>query len=167
MAQKNESPFVGHLEKLIQDVLAEHFDALSVVRGHRLEYQSGFDGQSIFETDLCILEGKVPRVVLELKTSPTTHDVMIYSQKADDHKRFSPQLVYGMIAERGEVVATKFMKHNRHMDFAIYLGGLSDTGISEMLNSCISGYIEESKLRERLASGSYTPRGFFRKTICQ
>ena len=119
MAQKNESPFVGILVKKIHNILPKN---LRIARGLGLKYQSGFAGRSVFETDLCILQGDIPRVVLELKTSPTTHDVMVYSQKADDHKRFAPQLVYGMIAENYEAVTTKISKHNRHMDFALCLG---------------------------------------------
>lgn len=165
MAQKNESPFVAQLEKIIRGCLPVH---LTLKRGALLEYQSGFNTKSIFETDLCIFDGEKPRVVLELKTSPTTHDVMVYSHKADDHKRISPYIVYGMIAERGSAVATKLLKHNRHMDFALYLGGLSELEISQIVAGWIKLYIEESLLREVIAEGKVTSaRGFFRKTICQ
>ncbi len=164
MARKNESPFVSILEKKIHNILPKN---LRITRGLRLNYQSGFTGPSVFETDLCILQGDIPRVVLELKTSPTTHDVMVYSQKANDHKRLAPQLVYGMISENYEVVRTKLSKHNRHMDFALCLGGLSNAKLGKILRSCIIAYTKESRLREQIASGNYTPRGFFRKTICQ
>lgn len=165
MAQKNESPFVGLLENIIRECLPAH---LSLKRGATLEYQSGFNTTSKFETDLCIFEGEKPRVVLELKTSPTTHDVMVYSHKADDHKRIKPYIVYGMIAERGSAVATKLLKHNRHMDFALYLGGLKEEEISKVIADWIKLFIEESLLRETITEGRVTSaRGFFRKTICQ
>jgi hypothetical protein len=165
MAQKNESPFVGKLEEIIRNSLPPH---LTLKRGELLEYQSGFKTKSEFETDLCIFEGEKPRVVLELKTSPTTHDVMVYSKKADDHKRVIPHIVYGMIAERGSVVATKLLKHNRHMDFALYLGGLSEDKIAQAMIEWIKLYIDESMLREKISDGKVTTeRGFFRKTICQ
>lgn len=162
MVQKNESPFVGRLKIIIADLLLKPF---CVEKGERLEYQSGFDTKSEFVTDLCIFEGDFPRVVFELKTSPTTHDVMVYSQKADDHKRIAPQLVYGMVAERGEVVSTKLWKHNRHMDFALYLGGLSDDEITKVMSECVQSYVEESKLREEIAKGKAPYRGLFRKTV--
>ena len=133
--------------------------------GWGFRFSQGFR-DSIFETDLCIIEGEIPRVVLELKTKPTTHDVIIYSQKADDDKRFAPQLVYGMVAEIGKAVTTKLLKHNRHMDFALYLGGLAEVAQVKILTLCISSYVEESKLREEIASGRYVPRVFLGKTVC-
>src|ERR1017187_7577404 len=149
MAQKNESPFVGILEKIISECLKEFLPLqLELKRGELLDYQSGFTTKSQFETDLCIFEGTKPRVVFELKTAPTTHDVMVYSQKADDHKRVFPYIVYGMIAEKGNAVATKLLKHNRHMDFALCLGGLSEVEISQTMTDWIRMYIEESSLRE-------------------
>lgn len=162
MAQKNESPFVGELQLLINKVLEKPFE---LKRGKKLEYQSAFSDKSEFETDLCIVDGDgKPRVVFELKTSPTTHDVMIYSQKADDHKRQSPQIVYGMIASTGNVVAKKLWKHNRHMDFAIYLEGLSNEQISMLMSDRIKAYVAESLLREEIANGKSDFRGFFYKT---
>ncbi len=163
MPQKNESSFVGRLEGIIASLIPESF---KVKRGEKLEYQSAFDTKSEFETDICIVDAEgIYRVVFELKTAPTTHDVMVYSQKADDHKRIFPQLVYGMIAERGDAVATKLWKHNRHMDFALYLGDhLSDEEISIVLSKCIPLYLEESNMREKIAKGKSRYRAIFRKT---
>jgi hypothetical protein len=163
MPQKNESGFVSRLQILINNLLPEGFE---VKKGEKLKYQSAFGTNSMFETDLCIYDADgIPRVVLEFKTSPTTHDVMVYSQKADDHKRIHPQLVYGMIAERGKIVATKLWKHNRHMDFALYLGDqLNDEPISKVLSNCINSYLEESALRAEIAKGESKYRGIFRKT---
>lgn len=169
LAQKNESPFVGRLEKIISDCLLEFSSLqLQLKRGELLDYQSGFETRSKFETDLCIFEGGKPRVVFELKTAPTTHDVMVYSQKADDHKREYPYLVYGMIAERGNAVATKLLKHNRHMDFAMYLGELSEDEIAKTMTDWIGKFVDESLLRERIATGEkVNARSYFRKTVCQ
>lgn len=162
MPQINESPFVGRLESIIAQLIPATYE---VKRGEKLEYQSAFETNSEFETDLCIYDtGGRPRVVLEFKTSPTTHDVMVYSQKADDHKRIYPQLVYGMIAERGNVVATKLWKHNRHMDFALYLGDITDEGISEVLSKWLPLFLKESTLRAEIAKGESKYRGIFRKT---
>jgi hypothetical protein len=167
MVQKNESLFVGTLEEIIKEYLLEFFPELHIRRGAVLDYQSGFKSVSKFQTDLCIYEDDTPRVVLELKTSPTTHDVMVYSQKADDHKRIFPHIVYGMVAERGSAVATKLLKHNRHMDFALYLGELSKDQIAKTMSVWIKLYVEESMLRQEVSNGDVSTRGFFRKTICQ
>jgi hypothetical protein len=165
MAQKNESPFVGLIESIIRINLPDH---LEIKRGELLVYHSAFDTKSEFETDLCIFDGVKPRVVFELKTAPTTHDVMVYSHKAEDHKREIPYIVYGMVAERGNAVPTKLLKHNRHMDFALYLGGMSEPDISLAIKYWIHQFIDESLLRERISGGKVdSKRGFFRKTICQ
>lgn len=173
MPQKNESRFVERLEPIFARILSELYaKSYRVKRGEKLEYQSAFETDSKFETDICIVDAEdkdKPRVVFEFKTSPTTHDVMVYSQKADDHKRLHPQLVYGMIAERGKVVATKLWKHNRHMDFALYLGDqLSDEDIYKILLKCIPSYLDESTLRAEIskgtAQGKSQYRGIFRKT---
>ncbi len=163
MPQKNESPFGNRLIAIIANLLPEGF---KIEKGKKLAYQSAFETNSQFETDLCIFDAdEIPRVVLELKTSPTTHDVMVYSQKADDHKRMYPQLVYGMVAERGKTVATKLWKHNRHMDFALYLGDdLDDEGIAKVLLECIRSYLDESRIRAEIAKGKIPYRGIFRKT---
>ena len=71
---------------------------------------------------------------------------------------------YGMIAERGAVVATKLLKRNRHMDFALYLGGLDDDAIAKVITECIGLCLEESVLRQKIAEGKFTPRGFLRST---
>ncbi len=49
-------------------------------------------GSSAFQTDLCVFEDKtteisIPRIVIEFKTSITTHDVLTYSAKAVRHKQ--------------------------------------------------------------------------------
>ncbi|MDD5056394.1 MAG: hypothetical protein PHQ60_00885 [Sideroxydans sp.] len=163
MPQINESDFVRRLQILMVNLLPEEYE---ITKGEKLAYQSAFETNSEFETDLCIYdEERIPRVVFEFKTSPTTHDVMVYSQKADDHKRIHPQLVYGMIAEKGRVVATKLWKHNRHMDFALYLGDLTNEEISEVLSKLLTEYLDESKLRAVIAKGKSQFRGIFRKTV--
>ena len=63
----------------------------------RVNVRKPVRGNSAFETDLCVFEKRVvngsegetiqiPRVVLEFKTSITTHDVLTYSAKAKQHK---------------------------------------------------------------------------------
>jgi hypothetical protein len=62
-------------------------------------------GESAFQTDLCVFEQKspdvvIPRVVLEFKTSITTHDVLTYSAKARKHKQVYPYLRYGVVMSK-------------------------------------------------------------------
>ena len=61
-------------------------------------------GDSAFQTDLCIFEEKspellLPRIVLEFKTTLTTHDVLTYSMKAERHKAIYPYLRYPPASE--------------------------------------------------------------------
>ncbi|MDR1996013.1 hypothetical protein [Azonexus sp.] len=88
-------------------------------------------GSSAFQTDLCLFEVKsedvlLPRVVLEFKTTITTHDVLTYSAKAAKHKQIYPYLRYGLVAENERNVPRRFFIHNEAMDFCLSLHGLSD-----------------------------------------
>src|SRR5690606_30085073 len=81
----------------------------------RVNVRKPVRGNSAFETDLCVFEKRVisgnegeiieiPRVVLEFKTSITTHDVLTYSAKAKQHKQIYPYLRYGIIASKQKTV---------------------------------------------------------------
>src|SRR6266700_4249394 len=104
---------------------------LSVRRGAALLYQVTVDnkwaltgypkqpmrGDSAFQTDLCVFDQKsdgvvIPRVVLEFKTSITTHDVITYSAKARKHKQVYPYLRYGLVVLNSAVVPRRFFIHN-------------------------------------------------------
>ena len=80
-------------------------------------------GNSAFQTDISISEIRlgtfIPRVVIEFKTNPSTHDILIYSAKAGKHKKIYPWLRYGMLADKINSVPDRFFKHNEHMDFFI------------------------------------------------
>jgi hypothetical protein len=81
-------------------------------------------GDSAFATDILIKRSqdpKTPLVVIEVKASLTTHDVITYSTKASKHKNVYPYLRYG-IAFTGEepaVIPGRFFTHNSALDFAI------------------------------------------------
>lgn len=81
-------------------------------------------GESAFQTDICIFEKKgeekFPRVVIEFKINPSTHDILVYSAKAGKHKQVYPWLRYGMfVCDLSSVPIKKFSKHNDYMDFCV------------------------------------------------
>ena len=135
-----ESPFVDIAFEVASDILKP---PLSIRRGAPLLYQITVDnrldvtidpksprrGSSAFQTDLCVFEAKsetvaLPRVVLEFKTSITTHDVLTYSAKARKHKQVYPYVRYGVVASDAAHVAGRVFNHNESLDFCAAVSGL-------------------------------------------
>jgi hypothetical protein len=111
-----------------------------VTRGEVLLYQVRVDkrleikvdpkkprkGRSAFQTDIAVFEQvdpaiRIPRVVMEFKTSVTIHDLLTYNAKAVLHKQIYPYLRYGMVASSDPRLATHQphpaqgrLKHDRH-----------------------------------------------------
>jgi hypothetical protein len=86
------------------------------------------NNSAAFETDLCVIEieGQYPRVVMEFKTSITTHDILVYSSKAKKHKQIYPLLRYGLVIERDRNIPERFFTHNEALDFCVALGDVKD-----------------------------------------
>ncbi|MHA2277829.1 MAG: hypothetical protein ACXAC2_18770, partial [Candidatus Kariarchaeaceae archaeon] len=79
-------------------------------------------GDYAFETDLMIMDGKTPMVVIELKYRRfTTHDIITYSSKAIKHKEIYPYLRYGLVVGNKEKIDMKFFTHNQGFDFALMM----------------------------------------------
>jgi hypothetical protein len=133
-------PFPG-LEGKVYECLKGKFPDYEVHKGQSLIYQVVVDealrfqpadprtptrGGNAFQTDILVtraLDPKTPLVVVEVKASLTTHDVITYSAKASRHKNVYPYLRYG-IAFTGEepaVIPGRFFTHNSSFDFAISL----------------------------------------------
>lgn len=122
-------------------------------------------GDSAFQTDLCLFEQKskdvwLPRVVLEFKTTITTHDVLTYSTKAAKHKQVYPYLRYGLVAENERSVPGRFFTHNEGMDFCLSLRGLSEQDSIAALQRLIREELDCSRLLERVAFGDSESRLF-------
>jgi hypothetical protein len=165
-----ESSFVAVAQSLIQDQLRGQ--PLEIRRGAVLLYQVTVDnnlqfmsqdkvrspkrGDSAFQTDLCLFEQKaddvwLPRVVLEFKTSITTHDILTYSAKAAKHKQIYPYLRYGLVASKDSKVPGRFFTHNNSLDFCLSLGGLSEKDGATAFRRLLIEELEDSRSLERVA----------------
>ena len=132
-----ESPFVKIFESAAIDVAGR---SLIVKKGANLLYQIQLNrelklslseeelshpkrGNSAFQTDICIFDTigdvELPRVVIEFKTSITTHDILTYSTKAGNHKRIYPYLRYGLLISEFDSIPNRVFTHNEHLDFVI------------------------------------------------
>jgi hypothetical protein len=173
-----ESPFVATAQSVAQDILRP---PLRVARGAPLLYEITVNnslevmkqeqvrnpkrGASAFQTDLCIFEDKtpeisIPRVVIEFKTTITTHDVLTYSMKAIKHKQIYPYLRYGVLASSEKVVPGRVFKHNEGLDFFASVAGLGDAELKAFLASLLESEIASSRCLEDIAFGKIKTRLF-------
>jgi hypothetical protein len=116
-------------------------------------------GRSAFQTDLCLFERRksgveLPRVVLEFKTSITTHDVLTYSAKAKRHKQVYPYLRYGIVASREDAVPRRFFLHNEALDFCLTLSALSQSRRRHILGKTLKQEVAASRRLETTAYGA-------------
>ena len=95
-----------------------------------LDYKNNFEpmNESLmdFETDLLVYEktdGLIkPRIIIEMKlSSVTTHDAIIYSYKAQNHKTITPFLRYGIIigSRKHYPLPGRLFRHGINFDFMI------------------------------------------------
>ena len=140
---------------------------------HRLQFEVDparpSRGQSAFETDLAIFERRgealeIPRVVLELKTKISTHDVLTYSAKAVRHKRIYPYLRYGLIAARETAVPGCFYLHNEGLDFCVTLGAMKRQEEERVIARLLRKELRVSRLLERIALGE-TKSSVYRSAV--
>lgn len=179
MAQ--ESKFVDVVMKAAKRILSAPF---VIRRSAALLYQVTVDkrleltvdvkspkrGNSAFQTDLCLFETLhddilIPRVVLEFKTSITTHDVLTYSAKASKHKQVYPYLRYGIVASGESVVPGRLFTHNQALDFCAGVKGLKGKELEKFLSALIQAELESSKRLEGIAFGTIRTRQFRNEII--
>jgi hypothetical protein len=174
-----ESVFVEVAHRLIEHQFQGQ--PLRVLRGAALLYQVTVDnnlrvmsearirspkrGDSAFQTDLCIFEARspevsLPRVVLEFKTTLTTHDVLTYSMKAERHKAIYPYLRYGLVASSEPRIPGRFFTHNEGIDFCLCVKGLSEEVCAKEFASILAEELECSRTLERVAFGEAQARVF-------
>jgi len=93
-----------------------------------MEYKTNFKphrpSNMLFETDMLIYEQNndviKPRIIIETKLSTvTTHDAIVYSYKAQNHKTITPFIRYGiMIGDRGHYpLPGRLFRHGTNFDF--------------------------------------------------
>lgn len=176
----SESEFVEKALRAAKRVLAP---PLSIQRGAALLYQVTVDnrlnltvdiktpkrGNSAFQTDLCVFEELpestlIPRVVMEFKTSITTHDVLTYSAKASKHKQVYPYLRYGIVASGETSVPGRVFTHNQSLDFCAAVDGIKGKKLETFLAELLQAETEASRTLERIAFGSTRTR-LFRNAI--
>ncbi|MGC8663944.1 MAG: hypothetical protein ACP5TX_06060 [Thermoplasmata archaeon] len=117
-------------------------------------------GKNALQADIVIKNSSknLVLVVVELKTgeSFTTHDVMIYSRKAQIHKIVYPWLRYGLVWFSNKPINRRFFKYNEFMDFA---GGISQMEVDKMegkwrvLIDIISKQLEVAMIMQKLFLG--------------
>lgn len=129
----------------------------------RVDVRKPVRGNSAFETDLCVFEKRtvragsegeailIPRVVLEFKTSITTHDVLTYSAKAKCHKQIYPYLRYGIVSSSHKEVPGRFFTHNESLDFCASVAGLPPSELSAFFGKLLSSELNYSKQLENIA----------------
>jgi hypothetical protein len=110
-------------------------------------------GSGAFETDVTIFAKKdgieVPFIIIEVKESITTHDIIIYSNKASRHKTVYPFLRYGLVAYDLDTIPKRFFKHNKEIDFFLAVSEYidSDAKLSKILFELVKN---ELKIFENL-----------------
>lgn len=161
-----ESSFVKIFEKASNEIFK---DTLIVKKGANLLYDlalnSGLElsvsdlknpkrGRSAFQTDICVFEKinniEYPRVVIEFKTQVSTHDIIIYSHKAGQHKRIYPGLRYGLLASEIDRIPDRFFIHNECLDFFIAAKNFKEENLYEMIKELILKEVQTSKTLEKI-----------------
>jgi hypothetical protein len=103
-------------------------------------------GEYAFETDIAIVKGKIPLVVIETKFGGfSTHDILTYSTKAIKHKEIYPYLRYGLLVGDKPNITNKFFLHNVGFDFAMAMKTISTDNINQ-LKSIIETQIASAEL---------------------
>lgn len=143
----------------------------------RVDVRKPVRGNSAFETDLCVFEKRairgdgngeailIPRVVLEFKTSITTHDVLTYSAKAKRHKQIYPYLRYGIVSSSHKEVPGRFFTHNESLDFCASVAGLPPSELSAFFGKLLSSELNYSKQLENIAFDKSSIRSRVYQTI--
>lgn len=157
-----EDRLVGDVLESLKEYLPPMFEA---ERGANLYYEILVDenlevraqprdprrGQSAFQTDLCVFDVstqgvRLPRVVLEVKSDLTTHDILTYSAKAAKHKSVYPYLRYGFVLTRPSTVPRRFFKHNDALDFCIAIGDVGPDVVRLLVEEELASSVQLQQL---------------------
>lgn len=114
-----------------------------------------------YETDVAVTQQSeagltIPLVVVEVKgarSGATTHDVIVYSEKARSHRWYFPWLRYGFVS-RDRVVPLRTILHGREFDFVIAVGPNSGKGRLDRLGQVVSNELAVAvEIRNRIYRG--------------
>ncbi len=161
-----EKEFTEEIQQKLQVKLVDY----EVLMGENLVYRVIIDdkieykpknpkkpirGNLSFQTDLMIKQNSVPLVIIEIKYGKfTTHDVLVYSIKAQKHKEIYPYIRYGLLIGDYKIIYNRFFTHNFGFDFAL---AIADTEIGSInkLTRVINAQIENAeKLLNILKKGN-------------
>lgn len=114
-----------------------------------------------FEQDILIFErtsgnetSVVPRVVLEVKfRSITTHDVIVYSEKARCIRTVYPFVRYGLILGNADIIPGRVLRLGQEFDFILTASASMNQPQVSRLVEIISEEIDTSKYLGKLLSG--------------
>jgi len=161
-----EEEFRGKLAKVLQEVLGTGYSVKEKVNliywvmiDRNLEYrprdpritQRGIrGGKYAFQTDIAVGEEKsggfLPLVVIEVKYKEfTTHDVLVYSEKALKHKAIYPYMRYGLVDGGKDYIPLKFFVHNVGIDFAIAVKDIDIREERQFLVNTVKEQIEVAR----------------------
>jgi hypothetical protein len=102
----------------------------------------------------------LPRVVLEFKTSITTHDVLTYSAKARKHKQVYPYVRYGVVASDAAHVAGRVFNHNESLDFCGAVANLDADALRTFFADLFELEVAASRRLEGIFFGATRTRLF-------
>ncbi|WP_407279220.1 hypothetical protein U5817_24870 [Aromatoleum evansii] len=133
----------------LADAIAERLAPYHVGRKRSLLYDLSFDHNGVmamgvdpdtgepirgkgrgFEQDLLVFEDAarghtsvIPRIVAEVKyKSVTTHDVIVYSEKADRIRRVYPYVRYGFVLGGMKSIPGRVLRLGQRFDFVVAIG---------------------------------------------
>jgi hypothetical protein len=158
------------LEDIVCELARKHVGGTYDIKvRHELPYHvqiepTGEYSKRPFQTDVCVLEGEFPRVIIELKIDVHTHDVITYSSKAVMHKRVFPYLRYGLLFVRTPTIPQKVFWHNEGFDFCIAGGAMTRTKLGQVLGDVLTEEIAASKMLENLG-GTPGQASVYRRSV--
>lgn len=158
-------------------IAKSHENLISTVRIDNNKDENAVRGKNAFQTDILIYKKvyhkdieEIPMVVVELKTgqtesTPTTHDIILYSVKAMKHKAVYPQLRYGMVWFNGKKVPNRFILNNENMDFGFGFTseGLGNTDELNIFIGIIKEQLETAEKTHSVLSGKQSVKLFSTK----
>jgi Txe/YoeB family toxin of Txe-Axe toxin-antitoxin module len=113
-------------------------------------------GGNAFNVDILIFlkktenrknDDEIPFVVIEVKGSKkiTTDEIIIYSGKAERHKRLYPWLRYGIIWNSTEEpnIPFRFFKNNENLDFAYNINEISKNKMNDRIKKFYSEILKD------------------------
>lgn len=128
-----------------------------------------------FEQDILIFEERegghtavVPRVIAEVKLDGvTTHEAIVYSNKAESIKRIYQFCRYGMVLGGFKTVPGRVLRHGRNFDFICSIDNpLIDTQV-EQLKTLLLAELETSRRMGAMLKGRLKPRRIHRNYVIE